>query len=71
MVNREMTIKLFTSPLSMFGAKAQIAALEKGVAFELIMVPFDRHDAYEPMHPSIWRMPWSRMTANSAALAGS
>jgi glutathione S-transferase len=51
-----MTMKLFTGPLSMFGAKVQIAALEKGVAFELIMVPFDRHDTYEPKHPEVVRI---------------
>lgn len=49
-------MKLFTGPLSMFGAKAQIAALEKSVAFELIMVPFDRNDAYEPKHPEVARI---------------
>lgn len=51
-----MTTQLFTGPLSMFGAKAQIAAIEKGVAFELIMVPFDRNDAYEPKHPEVVRI---------------
>lgn len=51
-----MTMKLYTGPLSMFGAKAQIAALEKGVAFELVMVPFDRDDAYEPKHPEVLRI---------------
>jgi glutathione S-transferase len=51
-----MTMKLFTGPLSMFGAKAQIAVHEKGVAFELIMVPFDRNDAYEPKHPEVARI---------------
>jgi glutathione S-transferase len=40
----------------MFGAKAQIAALEKDVAFELIMVPLDRNDAYEPKHPEVVRI---------------
>ena len=49
-------MKLFTGPLSMFGAKAQIAALEKKLAFELIMVPFDRNDAYEPKHPDVARI---------------
>ena len=38
----------------MFGAKAQIAALEKGLDFELVMVPF--HDAYEPKHPEVLRI---------------
>jgi glutathione S-transferase len=49
-------MKLFTGPLSMFGAKAQIAALEKGLAFECIMVPFDRDDNYEPRHPEVLRV---------------
>lgn len=47
---------LFSGPLSMFGAKVQIAALEKGVAFELIMVPFDRDDRYLPLHPEVGRI---------------
>jgi glutathione S-transferase len=49
-------MKIFTGPLSMFGAKAQIAALEKGVAFEPVMVPFDRDDAYQPRHPEVLRI---------------
>jgi glutathione S-transferase len=49
-------MKIFSGPLSMFGAKAQIAAREKGVDFELIMVPFDRQDAYEPRHPEVIRI---------------
>ena len=40
----------------MFGAKVQIAALEKGLAFECIMVPFDRDDRYEPKHPEVLRV---------------
>jgi glutathione S-transferase len=38
----------------MFGAKAQIAALEKGLDFELVMVPFET--AYEPKHPEVIRV---------------
>jgi glutathione S-transferase len=38
----------------MFGAKVQIAALEKGLDFELIMVPFET--AYEPKHPEVIRV---------------
>jgi glutathione S-transferase len=38
----------------MFGAKAQIAALEKGLDFELVMVPFEV--AYEPKHPDVLRI---------------
>jgi len=49
-------MKLYSGPLSMFGAKAQIAALEKGLAFELVMVPFDRDDRYQPRHPEVARI---------------
>ncbi|MBO9649927.1 MAG: glutathione S-transferase family protein [Variovorax sp.] len=49
-------MQLFTGPLSMFGAKAQIAMLEKGLAFECVMVPFDRDDNYEPKHPEVLRV---------------
>ena len=48
------TPRLFSGPLSMFGAKAQIAMLEKGVPFELVMVPFKT--AYEPKHPDVLRI---------------
>jgi glutathione S-transferase len=48
--------KLYSGPLSMFGAKVQIALLEKGIAFELVMVPFDRDDRYEPRHPEVLRV---------------
>jgi len=47
---------LYSGPLSMFGAKAQIAALEKGLPFELVMVPFDRDDRYQPRHPVVARV---------------
>jgi glutathione S-transferase len=47
---------LYTGPLSMFGAKAQIAALEKGLAFEVVMVPFDFERLYEPKHPEVLRV---------------
>jgi glutathione S-transferase len=48
--------KLYSAPLSMFGAKVQIAMLEKGIPFELVMVPFDRDDRYEPKHPEVLRV---------------
>ena len=48
--------RLYSGPLSMFGAKAQIAALEKGLDFELVMVPFDFHKLYEPKHPEVLRI---------------
>ena len=47
---------LYSGPLSMFGAKVQIAALEKGLAFELVMVPFDFYKLYTPRHPEVLRI---------------
>ena len=47
---------LYSGPLSMFGAKAQIAALEKGLDFELIMVPFEMKRLYHPKHPEVVRV---------------
>ena len=49
-------MKLYTGPLSMFGAKAQIAALEKGIAIDAEMVPFDKDDNYLPKHPEVLRI---------------
>jgi glutathione S-transferase len=47
-------MRLFSGPLSMFGAKAEIAALEKGLDFEVVMVPFE--ERYEPKHPEVLRI---------------
>jgi glutathione S-transferase len=49
-------MKLYSGPLSMFGAKAEIAALEKGLAFELVMVPFEMKTLYQPKHPEVLRI---------------
>ena len=49
-------MQLLSGPLSMFGAKAQIAALEKGFDFELIMVPFEMQTLYHPKHPEVVRI---------------
>ena len=49
-------MRLFSGPLSMFGAKAQIAALEKGLDFDLVMVPFDMKHLYEPKNPDVLRI---------------
>jgi len=49
-------VKIYSGPLSMFGAKAEIAAREKGVAFELEMVPFSIETLYEPKHPDVLRI---------------
>ena len=49
-------LSLYSGPLSMFGAKAEIALREKGVDFELVMVPFDKSDRYEPRHKEVLRI---------------
>ncbi|MBS4045720.1 MAG: glutathione S-transferase family protein [Alphaproteobacteria bacterium] len=49
-------IQLYSGPLSMFGAKAQIAALEKRIDVTLIMVPFEMKALYEPKHPEVLRI---------------
>src|SRR5215475_11512053 len=49
-------MKLYSGPLSMFGAKAEIAAHEKGIAFELVMVPFEMAALYSPKHPEVLRI---------------
>jgi len=40
----------------MFGAKAEIAAHEKGIDFELVMVPFEMKTLYQPKHPEVARI---------------
>ena len=49
-------IVLYSGPLSMFGAKAEIALREKGVPFELVLVPFAKGDRYDPLHPEVMRI---------------
>ena len=49
-------IRLFSGPLSMYGAKAEIAAREKGLQFELVMVPFQMKTLYDPKHPEVLRI---------------
>ena len=49
-----VTPRLYSGPLSMFGAKAQIALHEKGLDFELVMVPFKT--SYDPKHPEVLRI---------------
>lgn len=49
-------IRLYSGPLSMFGAKVQIAALEKGLDVELVMVPFHMQRLYQPRHPEVLRI---------------
>lgn len=49
-------IQLYSGPLSMFGAKAQIAALEKRIDAAVIMVPFEMKALYEPKHAEVLRI---------------
>lgn len=49
-------LTLYSGPLSMFGAKVQIALLEKDIPAEIIMVPFEMKALYEPKHPDVLRI---------------
>jgi len=49
-------IQLYSGPLSMFGAKAQIAILEKRIVATVVMVPFEMKALYEPKHPEVLRI---------------
>ena len=49
-------LKIYSGPLSMFGAKVEIAAREKSVEFDLVMVPFDFERGYAPKHPEVLRI---------------
>jgi glutathione S-transferase len=51
-----MSLTLYSGPLSMFGAKAEIALREKDADFKLVMVPFVKGDRYEPRHPDVLRI---------------
>jgi glutathione S-transferase len=50
------SIIIYSARLSMFGAKVQIAALEKNIAFNLVMVPFTQAAGYSPKHPEVARI---------------
>jgi glutathione S-transferase len=50
------TLTIYSGPLSMFGAKVQIAAHEKGLDFDLVMVPYDSRQGYSPKHPEVLRI---------------
>lgn len=47
---------LYSGPLSMFGAKVQIAVLEKRLDVPVEMVPFNLTDLYSPKHPEVARI---------------
>src|SRR3954447_23730737 len=52
----DIKLRLYSGPLSMFGAKVQIALGEKALPFDIVMVPFDRDHRYEPKHPDVLRV---------------
>lgn len=49
-------LRLYSAPKSMFGMKAHIAALEKGLDVDLVMVPFTDERGYDPKHPDVLRI---------------
>jgi len=50
------TMTLYSGPLSMYGAKVHIAALEKSLAIKVVLVPFTDDHRYEPKHPEVLRI---------------
>jgi len=56
MKNTIERLTIYSGPLSMFGAKVQIAVLEKALDFDLVMVPYDSKRGYEPKHPEVLRI---------------
>jgi glutathione S-transferase len=56
MAGASSRLRLYSGPLSMFGAKAEIAIREKGLDYDLTKVPFDMQRLYEPKHPEILRI---------------
>jgi glutathione S-transferase len=49
-------LRLYSGPKSMFGMKAHIAALEKGLDVELVMVSYSDERGYDPKHPDVLRI---------------
>jgi glutathione S-transferase len=49
-------LTIYSGPLSMFGAKVEIAAREKELDFDLVMVPYDSKVGYSPKHPEVLRI---------------
>jgi glutathione S-transferase len=52
-VDGNQTVKLYSGPLSLFSRKVEIALHEKGLPFELVMVPFSQERGYAPKHPDV------------------
>jgi glutathione S-transferase len=56
MMTPPVTMTIYSGPLSMFGAKVQIAAQEKGLDFDLVMVAYDSVLGYTPKHTEVLRI---------------
>lgn len=48
-----MALKLYSAALSLFARKVEIVLLEKGLAFERVMVPFTQTQGYRPKDPFV------------------
>jgi glutathione S-transferase len=46
-------MQLYSGPLSLFTGKVRIALDEKGLACEIVSVPFGRAQGYQPKHPAV------------------
>jgi glutathione S-transferase len=49
-------MKLFSGPMSMLGAKVEIALHEKRIPSYLELVAFDMVRCYDPKHPEVLRV---------------
>ena len=49
-------MRLYTAPLSMFGMKVEIAAREKGLVPDIVMVPYNAATGYSPKHSDVLRI---------------
>ena len=49
-------IRLISGPLSMFGMKVHIAALEKGLGINLELASYSDERGYHPKHPDVIRI---------------
>jgi glutathione S-transferase len=56
MPSKPPRITLYSGLLSMFGARVQIAVLEKGLDFDLVMVEYGSRRGYDPKHPDVLRI---------------
>ena len=56
MTESRVSMRLYTGPLSMFGAKAWIAVLEKGLDCDVVMVQYNERTGYDPKHSDVLRV---------------